>query len=784
MDPVRVPGGPIAGPAGGTRIRKSRLMCKRTILGIAGTLSIATALSSALAVAQQSPPPDDLVDLSEAIYHYLQDEAESYQAAMELLNATLERDPSNEAALLFRSLCYGQLGLLERSAQIAPRDRANAFREVLVLRRDPERRPQMEAEIARLRATLEAGTQEPGERHVTERRLGSLERTLNDFDEVKDRADDELAALIDEQVAEAHAAAGRERDMYREMSQDLRNLLDRPQAVIRLLDVIAQSKIAGLAEAEAVGVKSGEIAADQASGSVASLRASAADILKKTADSLEKLQAELGSTLATEDVVRVRFFLGVLRYRQAVPRRTPEELPEIDLALLRRAEEIMVALADDPGVDANWRSYAALYLGLIVPFKATSEPDADRRGAILDEALRRLSQAAALDVIRPEQPTSASDYAIPEVVWRQREQIEELRAQPAAGPQQINDIQLSLFLGSHYDTNVVLLGERTDLPRGISDESDFGFTLGTAVDYTLTLGDRWTLGLQGRVSQLWHAEIDEFDEQRYGASAALQYEAVREEGDFGPVYLRLQYDYDYTLLGRDAFLETHRVTPNVRAFWDERLAETNLYLRYEDRDYFEPLYDRRFDRDGNYFALGFLQSYKTLDMTAKYESLGWEPWGHPNDGELAQDDPDFPARYLTPILGFEYSWDSTQGDEFDQKAYILRCGVLVPLPYGLDFDAGMEFEWEEYSHGSLSDYHRRPRRDFIQRYDMGISRTFVLRGGENINRYRPDFDRVVMTVRAHASFWDDDSNVVDRLGQTIYEYDRTLFGLSFAFAFN
>ena len=124
------------------------------------------------------------------------------------------------------------------------------------------------------------------------------------------------------------------------------------------------------------------------------------------------------------------------------------------------------------------------------------------------------------------------------------------------------------------------------------------------------------------------------------------------------------------------------------------------------------------------------------------------------------------------------------GDEFDQNEYSLRAGVAAPLPWGMELDANVEFQWQDYRKGSLTDFHRRPRRDLVQRYEVGLSRTFVLRGGNMMKRFTPEIDRVLMTLRAHATFWHDDSNVVDRLGQAIFQYDRTLYGISVAFSFN
>ncbi len=194
--------------------------------------------------------------------------------------------------------------------------------------------------------------------------------------------------------------------------------------------------------------------------------------------------------------------------------------------------------------------------------------------------------------------------------------------------------------------------------------------------------------------------------------------------------------------------------------------------------------DRRFDRDGDYITLGIVQSYQWVSMTDWYRGRGVEPWGFADDDALWQEDPDVERRWLTPYVGLEYSWDSTNGDEFDQKEIALRSGVLLPLPYGIDLDAGMQFQWQDYAHGSLVDFHRRSRNDFIQEYTFGLTRTFVLRPGTARNRYTPVMDRVLMTVRAHVSWTDDDSNVVNRAGEAIFSYDRAIYGISMAFSFN
>ncbi len=734
---------------------------------------------------QAASAPEVLVDVGEGIYHFRVGDRAGYDTAIKLLSSALEKEPNAPVALLFRALSFGGLGLLERDVKLRAGNEILDLEKLLEIREDPRKLQEIDDEIGVLTPPVLGETDDPTRRVLEGSRLGALTRLKNLIVREADASDEELEEVVRSAREEWYEAGNLEREAYRAMTRDLERLisvLDEPGVVIHLLKVIAQSKVARNDEDEAHGVRSGYVSPEAASGPVHALRSSAADILKQTAAALETLRPGLTG----EDAVRTSFFLGVLRYRLGVPRRTTDEPADINYRVLRQAEDIMLELANDAQVKETWRSYAALYLGLIVPFRSTLELDDERRLAILDEAEEWLYQAARLDTKTPEgeDPGSASNGQIPTVVWRQREQIKRLKKQAPGAPSRWNDIQLSLLFGAHRDTNVVLLGERTDLARDISREKDYGFTSGVVFDYTLTLADRWTVGLQGRVSSLWHADVDEFDEQRYGGSVAIQYEAVRQEGHFGPVHLRLQYDYDYTLLGRSAFLESQAISPNVRIYWADRRAETNVYMTYELRDYREPLFDRRFNRDGEYLAFGIVQSYRAVDMAAKYESWGLEPWGASGDESFSQDDPFYPARYLTPFIGLRYARDGTDGEEFDQREYTLSVGATAPLPWGLELDTTAEFQWQEYSHGSLVDFHRRPRRDFIQRYLIGLSRTFVLREGQQINRSQPPIDRVLMTLRAHADFTFDDSNVKDRLGQSIFEYDRIMYGVTVAFTFN
>lgn len=735
--------------------------------------------------AQGAPSPDVVVALNEGIHHYLEcqrlgavQQQSACENAIERFTWVLVQEPENPTALLFRALSSGRLALAERSDKRGKKADIGRTREVLGLLDDP----------AALEALLReppapAGTHDPesAEGRVTEATRRREERLRSVATSAKDKPRDELVVDLRSAQKRFHELAARERDQYDRMLADLAALmrLIDPTTVVRLIDVLANANVARIDERRAVGILEGEVGPDETGRPVEALRADGRARLESATRSLLAL---LDTDLAHGDAVRTKFFLGILLYRQGVPLRSERERRASSADEVRKLEDAQGYMQDIAG-DAEagqYQSFAALYVGLILPFRAANERDTLRRNRLLDEAERWLSEAARLDFAGGLQTSQ-----IPHLVGLQRELIGDLRTDTVSARLR-EDLSLSFFSGLRRDTNVVLLGERTDLPRDISRERDFGFTAGAALDYTKDITDQLSFGFQARTSQLWNADVDEFDQQAYGGSLALQYEipAASIGGSLGPVFLAVQYDYDYSLLGRQGFLSSHTLTPSVRVYSDERRVRTEFFFRYEIRNYFEPLPDRAFNRDGTYFGVGVLCRYKALEMTQIYEAKGWEPWGRPEDASFVQDTEDGLERYLTPFVGVTYYWDSTDGDEFDRTAISLLLGAEVPLPRGWRLDASAQFEWEDYSQGSLVDFHRRGRNDFVQQYGVALTRTFVLEEGHVNNRYTLEMDRSLMTVRLAASWTEDDSNVVDRTGQAIFSYDRVVYGLSVAFTIN
>ena len=712
--------------------------------------------------------------------------------AVELFASVLERQPNSPEALVFRALAHGQIGQLHRYYAFGPAQQDKIdLDDVIKLRSDPDAMPRLEAEIAEHTSSLQVGTFPPGDEIYVSTQLARAKRLSQALEESVGKTDADLSAELWDAKQRIFRANSDERTSNLAMTRDLKaaiGLLDEPPVVLRLLDVVANAKIARADEAEVLAIAQKEDVPDPISP--VGLRP---DIARRLRGIAVELEGILESIPPSEDSHRARFFLGVIRFRQGVPLRAAGEAQDIDKWSLGQAEREMRTLLDDPDAPRHWRSYSALYLGMIIPFEVQGLRDPVSRGAVLDEAEYFLQRALELDETRPEDADgdvriparSESAGGIPGLVRRQRDDVIAVLARSTgAVAAERNDLQFGLFVGAHRDTNVELLGDNTALPRDLSRDEDFGFSLAHTIDYTVDLTDRLTLGLQGRTSQLWHADVDEFDQQVYGGSAALQYELYSETGDLGPVYLELQYDYDYTLLGRTAFLDSHKLRPNIRIFWLRRRAETNVYYEYDVRDYHEALFDRRFNRDGSYHVLGVSQAFKLIDMAKVYSDRGIEPWGLASDATMGQHLPDYPKRYLRVAIGLEYAWDSTDGDEFDRNALKLLGVLQVPLPWGVLFDILAVFEWEDYRHGSLVDFHRQRRSDFIQEYEIALSRMFVLKGGDPANRYTPIVDRLWMEVRAFGRWTDDDSNVVDRPGQAVFSYDRWFYGVSLGWVFN
>ncbi len=342
------------------------------------------------------------------------------------------------------------------------------------------------------------------------------------------------------------------------------------------------------------------------------------------------------------------------------------------------------------------------------------------------------------------------------------------------------ELEGRLQIGNAFDTNVILLGHDTALPLGIKQSEDYRFD--TLADFNISRyltgdempipGESLTLGFGGSASYVWQPNITEFDVNRYSGRAYANWQPMRD------LYVGLQYEYSYTMLGHDPFISSHRLTPVISWSWrmedESRVAidrgRTDFYYTFDDRNYLEPISDFRLERDGTYQAVGaqhtfFIVQAQNLPYMQPYFDT------HEKERELFGDE------WLNVYIGYAYRDERTRGTEFDLRGHSILWGVEVPLPYRLAFEVDGEFSWEDHSSASIFDYERKERSNFGQRYDFGLTYT-IIDAGE-----REDWRTLAMKLRAGVEVILEDSNIWNRLGEDIYEYDRAIYGVRLEVAF-
>gem|GEM_PF-1953260 len=323
---------------------------------------------------------------------------------------------------------------------------------------------------------------------------------------------------------------------------------------------------------------------------------------------------------------------------------------------------------------------------------------------------------------------------------------------------------LSLRAGFAYDSNVTFRGG--GVSELISGQRDYKAFTGLSWDFApvATRDEAVVVGL--RLAHSWYTDIDEFDDQGYGGYARYA-RRISDEWRF-----EIQYDFDLSLLGRDAFLANHSVAPRIVYQWPApaippqgnseatpmrvspraRLLETSFDYRVESRDFLFST-RREFDRDGLTNSFG-------LDQSARFRPFTGLDW----DWDI--------------LAGYHLSLVPTEGSEFDRVSHDFSLAMLLPLngvllarqPASLRLSA--EWELDDYANDSLYDIRRRERRDLLTTLGLVFSQTLAdnEKDGE---------------VILHAIFqWTEaDSNIRDReLGEP-FSYEKTLAGVQLEWRF-
>lgn len=400
------------------------------------------------------------------------------------------------------------------------------------------------------------------------------------------------------------------------------------------------------------------------------------------------------------------------------------------------------------------------------------------------------ARARLVEVIRsgaPDRPdfTLQREQSDLPIVWQAKQIVEKLDKSAVTSPPPISinvprpigplEFDGRISVANGFDTNVILLGKDTALPLTVSRSDDYFVGIEFEANISRFIpsrelggfGQSLTIGVGGTTAHQWQPNIPQYDVNRYGGRAFLSWEAIPD------LYIGLNYDFNHTLLGHDPFITSNRLVPSVTAIWrgEDRAGEsrpesgrTQAYFVWEERNYFDRIPDTRLNRDGEYHVLGLRHTFNLIKASSLPYMTGYFA-SRPKDQLL------FGDKYLSFTIGYDYRNDRTRGREFDMHAHGFGAGLFIPLPYRFALEILGKFSWEDYTEQSIYDYERKNRFDFVQQYEFGLTNTLVARGED---RSIPTLE---VKVRGGISLTIEDSNIWDRFGQDVYEYNRQLFGV-------
>lgn len=399
------------------------------------------------------------------------------------------------------------------------------------------------------------------------------------------------------------------------------------------------------------------------------------------------------------------------------------------------------------------------------------------RGLVMLQRRRNVAAREALGQVRDNDTTRLGSNA--RGILEQLDKVESTNPLPLSFNTPIGplDFDARITAGAAWDSNVILLGDDTILPLNIDREDDFSF--GTSLNFNISryiskaeapIGESLAIGVGGTTAHRWQPNIPEFDQNIYAGRAFANWQPIPD------IYLGLEYEYSYTMLGHDPFIAGNRLTPVISKLWattdDEglrrELGRTDFWYNIEWRNYLEELSDLGFNRDGTYQAVGIRQAFNLAQADELYASYFAD---RPAEQTL------FGRRPLSVYVGYVFREERTVGEEFDLAGHSIIAGVALPLPHRFRVTLDSIFTWENYAQPSLLDYRRSERRDFQQRYEFGVERVFVARGELASLR------TLEITLRGGIDVTLQDSNIWDRLGQDFYEYSRAIYGLKLDISF-
>jgi tetratricopeptide (TPR) repeat protein len=176
---------------------------------------------------------------------------------------------------------------------------------------------------------------------------------------------------------------------------------------------------------------------------------------------------------------------------------------------------------------------------------------------------------------------------------------------------------LTFSVSSQWDDNVVLLPSGFSPPAGstgISRSSDYRTALYLRGEARAFEQGPFVAGASYALYQSFHRTLSAFDVESHTPTVFVQHTA-------GPVQTRLQYIYDYVLVGRSPFLVAHSIAPLITVRESPTLL-TQVLLKYQNLDFKDGRFLFNSFRDGHDWLAGAMQ-YWFFAKTTGHVRVGY-----------------------------------------------------------------------------------------------------------------------------------------------------------------
>lgn len=274
-------------------------------------------------------------------------------------------------------------------------------------------------------------------------------------------------------------------------------------------------------------------------------------------------------------------------------------------------------------------------------------------------------------------------------------------------------------LTSLFDTNASLDPDNLTLASLPSDQNDAQIAVQARGGYHWFENDWYRLTTEASYYQSAYLELDRFN---YG----LAHAELGNQFHWGNLGLQAPVSYEFSLLGRDKYLNSLQMAPTVSYTLGRRLlSQLTSRARYDG--FFQTFTNAAQDRDAWNLQLELAEYLLTDDQ----------------------------KHYVKTAYIFEKNW--ADGNDWDFHIHKIELATLTPFFAGINLDLHAVFTLER-QFASVDSVLGSKRNDFGQAYGVGLSRQII--------------DH--LSIKAHYDYYLNDSN------QGVFTYNRHLAGVTFA----